>query len=110
MINYEDFEKVDIRVGRILEVKDFPEGKYSTHILKIDFGAEIGIKTSLAKLAPNYKGPELVGKQIIGVVNLKPKQIGKYISETLTLGLADENGNVVLLHPGKDVPLGGKMY
>lgn len=110
MINYEDFKKVDIRVGKVLEVKDFPEGKYSTHILKIDFGNEIGIKTSLAKLAPNYKGQELIGKEVLGVVNLEPKQIGKYFSETLTLGVPDENGNVVLVHPGKDVPLGGKMY
>lgn len=110
MINYEDFEKIDIRVGRILEIKDFPEGTYSTHIIKIDFGSEIGVKTSLAKLAPNYQGPELIGKEIIGVVNLEPKQIGKYLSEVLTLGLADDAGNVVLLHPEKDVPIGGKMY
>ncbi|MFZ2188964.1 MAG: tRNA-binding protein [Candidatus Moraniibacteriota bacterium] len=110
MISCKDFEKVDIRVGRILEIKDFPEGKYSTHILRIDFGQEVGVKTSLAKLAPNYHGDELVGKEIVGVVNLKPKQIGKYMSETLTLGLADEAGNVILLHPGKDVPIGGKLY
>ncbi len=110
MINYQDFEKVDVRVGQVLEVSDFPEGKYSTHILKIDFGKEIGVKTSLAKLAPNYQGSELVGKEIIGVVNLEPKQIGKYMSETLTLGFADDQGNVVLVHPGKDVPPGGKMF
>lgn len=110
MINYSDFEKVDIRVGSVLEVNDFPEGKYSTHILKIDFGSEIGIRTSLARLAPNYKGEELVGKQVLGVVNFEPKQIGKYMSETLTLGFNDENGNVVLIHPGKEVPNGEKMY
>src|SRR3989344_4016899 len=110
MIAYGDFEKVDIRVVKVLEVKDFPEGKYSTHILKIDFGPEIGQKTSLAKLAPNYQGQELVGRQVLGVVNFPPKQIGKYMSEVLTLGLADENNNVVLVHPGKDVPLGGKLY
>lgn len=110
MITYQDFEKVDIRVGRILEVRDFPEGKYSTHILKIDFGEEVGTKTSLAKLAPNYQGAELVGKQVLGVVNFPPKQIGKYMSETLTLGLADKDKNVVLIHPGKDVPLGEKLY
>ncbi|HEX9722638.1 MAG TPA: tRNA-binding protein [Candidatus Paceibacterota bacterium] len=110
MILYEDFEKVDIRVGKVLEVQDFPEGKYSTHILKIDFGPEIGIKISLAKLAPNYQGQELVGKQVLGVVNFPPKQIGKYMSETLTLGLADESGNVVLVHPGKEVPLGGNLF
>jgi len=81
MVTFEDFEQVDIRVGKVLEVKDFPEGKYSTHILKIDFGKEIGIKTSLARLAPNYQGSELVGKQVLGVVNFPPKQIGKYMSD-----------------------------
>lgn len=110
MISYEDFEKVDIRVGKVLEVKDFPEGKYSTHILKIDFGPEIGIKQSLARLTPNYIGPELVGKEVLGVVNFKPKQIGKYMSETLTLGFTDEHDNVVLVHPGKDVPLGKRLH
>ncbi len=110
MIEYNDFEKVDIRVGRILEVLDFPEGTYSSHILKIDFGNEIGVKTSLARLKPNYQGNELVGKEIIGIVNLSPKKIGKHLSEALTLGLADKDGNVILVHPSKDVPLGGKLY
>jgi len=110
MIDYKDFQKVDIRVGRVVSVENFPEGKYSTHILMIDFGNEIGMKKSLAKLAPNYQGPELVGKEIIGVVNFPPKQIGVHMSESLTLGFADEDGNVVLAHPGKNVPIGGKMY
>ncbi|NQW26225.1 MAG: tRNA-binding protein [Cryomorphaceae bacterium] len=110
MATVEDFEKIDIRVGKIIEVNDFPEGKYSTHILKIDFGEEIGIKTSLARLSPNYVGQELVGKEIVGVVNFKPKKIGKHWSETLTLGFSDAKGNVVLIHPGKDVPIGGKMF
>lgn len=109
-IEYKDFEKVDIRVGKVLEVQTFPEGKYSTHILQIDFGPEMGIKKSLAKLAPNYKGKELIGKQVLGVVNFPPKQIGKHISESLTLGFADEKGNVVLVHPGEEVPLGGKLH
>ncbi len=110
MINYKDFEKVDVRAGKVVEMKDFPEGKYSTHILKIDFGPEIGVKTSLARLSPNYQGEELVGRQVAAVVNLEPKQIGKYFSEVLTLGFADEKGNVVLVRPDKDVPLGGKLY
>ena len=110
MATIEDFQKLDIRVGKIIEVSDFPEGKYSTHILKIDFGSEIGTKISLAKLAPNYAGPELVGKEIVGVVNFPPKQIGKHWSETLTLGFADSAGNVVLVHPGKEVPIGGKLF
>lgn len=110
MISYQDFEKIDIRVGQVVEVNDFPEGKYSTHILMIDFGPEIGHKRSLARLAPNYKGLELIGRQVLGVVNFPPKQIGKYQSEVLTLGLADANGNVVLVHPGSEVPVGGKLY
>jgi tRNA-binding protein len=110
MINYSDFTKVDIRVGEVKSVTDFPEGKYSTHILTIDFGPKIGLKTSLAKLAPNYHGPELIGRQVIGVVNFPPKQIGKRMSEVLTLGLADEKGNVILVHPEKSVPLGGKLH
>ena len=109
-ISYSDFEKVDIRVGKVVEVTPYPKGKYSTHILKIDFGTEIGFKKSLARLSPNYQGPELVGKLVFGVVNFEPKQIGEHISESLTLGVADENNNVVLVHPGKEVSLGGKMY
>ena len=106
----EDFEKLDIRVGQVLGVQPFPEGRYSTHILLIDFGPELGTKKSLAKLAPNYTGPELVGSQVLAVVNFPPRQIGKHLSEVLTLGVPDENGNVVLLRPDQDVPLGGKLY
>ncbi len=110
MITFADFEKVDIRVGRVVSVEPFPEGKYSTHILQIDFGPEIGTKKSLAKLKPLYQGPELVGKLVMGVVNFPPRQIGKHQSETLTLGVPDKDGNAVLLHPGMDVPLGGKLF
>ena len=110
MITYQDFEKVDIRVGVVLSATDFPEGKYSTHILMIDFGDTIGTKKSLAKLAPNYSGPDLVGRQVVGVVNFEPKQIGTHISEVLTLGFADSKGNAVLVHPDTNVPLGGRMY
>jgi len=110
MINYEDFEKVDIRVGRVLSADEFPEGRYSSHILKIDFGKEVGIKKSLARLTPNYKGPELVGKLVSAVVNFPPKQIGTHFSEVLTLGFSDENGDCILIFPGKDIPLGGKLH
>jgi tRNA-binding protein len=110
MITFDDFEKVDIRVGRILSIEPFEGGKYSTHILKIDFGSDIGTKKSLARLFPNYEGPELIGKQVIAVVNFPPKQIGKHQSEVLTLGVPDAEGNVALLHPGKEVPLGGKLF
>ncbi len=105
-----DFEKLDIRVGRVIDVQPFPEGRYSTHILIIDFGPELGTKKSLAKLIPNYEGPEIVGKQIFAVVNFPPRQIGKHLSEVLTLGVPDELGNVVLLRPDRDVPPGGRVY
>jgi len=109
-ISVKDFEKIDIRVGRVVEVHPFPEGRYSTHILMIDFGPPLGIKKSLAKLAPNYRGEEIVGRQVVCVVNFPPRQIGKHQSEVLTLGLPDELGNVVLLKPDREVPLGGRVY
>lgn len=108
--NLEDFEKLDIRVGRVIDVQPFPEGRHSTHILMIDFGPEHGTKKSLAKLAPNYDGPEVVGRQFLAVVNFPPRQIGKQLSEVLTLGVPDESGNVVLLRPDQDVPQGGRLY
>lgn len=110
MATIDDFQKLDIRVGKILDVQPFPEGKYSTHILTIDFGAEIGTKKSLARLSPNYTGTDVVEKQILAVVNFPPKQIGKHVSEILTLGVPDANDNVVLIHPERPVPLGGKLY
>lgn len=106
----EDFEKLDIRVGRVIDVQPFPEGRYSTHILMIDFGPELGMKKSLAKLAPNYEGPEIVGKQVLAVVNFPPKQIGRHLSEVLTLGVPDEHGNVVLIRPDQEAPDGGKLH
>lgn len=109
-ITFEQFDAVDIRVGTVLSVNPFPEGRYSTHILKIDFGNEIGVKKSLAKLAPNYEGHELVGTQVMGVVNFEPKQIGKHLSEVLTLGFADEAGNVALVFPDRQVPNGEKLH
>lgn len=110
MINYQDFEKVDIRVGQIVKVEDFPEAKKPAYKLTIDFGSEIGIKKSSAQITKHYLKEELIGKLIIGVVNFSPKQIGPFVSETLTLGLPDENGDVVLLSPTKGVPKGGKMF
>ena len=106
----EDFEKLDIRVGRVIDVQPFHEGRYSTHTVMIDFGSELGTKKSLAKLSPNYTGPELIGRQVLDVINFPPRQIGKHLSEVLTLGVPDENGNVVLLRPDQDVPVGGKLY
>ncbi len=110
MITYEDFEKVDIRVGKILSVEDFPEARKPAYKLTIDFGPEIGTKRSSVQITKHYTKEELIGKLIIGVVNFPPKQIGPFISETLTLGLPDGSGVVVLLSPTKEVPIGGKMF
>ena len=106
----DDFERLNVRVGCVREVTPFPEGRRSTHILQIDFGPEIGIKKSLARLAPHYEGPELLGRQVIAVVNFPPRQIGKHRSEALTLGVPDSEGNVVLVQPERPVPDGGRLY
>jgi tRNA-binding protein len=109
-ITYDDFQKVDIRVGRIIEVADFPEARKPAYKLTIDFGAEIGIKKFSVQIVKNYTKEELKDKLVIGVVNFLIKQIGPFLSECLTLGLPDANGDVVLLAPSKDVPVGGKMF
>ncbi len=110
MATIEEFQAIDIRCGRVISCEAFPEGKYSTHILQIDFGSEIGIKKSLAKLKPNYEGPELVGTQVFGVVNFPPRQIGKHVSEVLTLGVTDEEGNVILIQPEREAEVGGRLH
>ena len=109
MITYGDFEKVDIRVGSIVKVEDFPQARKPAYKLTIDFGSAIGIKKSSAQVT-NYTKEELLGKQVMGVVNFPPRQIGPFFSEVLTLGVPDGNGNVILLSPTKEVPLGGKMF
>ena len=109
-ITYQDFEKVETRVGKIIKVEDFPEARKAAYKLTIDFGSEIGIKKSSVQITKHYAKEELVGKQVIGVVNFPPKQIGPFLSEVLTLGLPDENGDVVLLIPTKKVPFGKKMF
>lgn len=110
MITYQDFEKVDIRVGEIISAEDFPEAKKPAYKLTIDFGKEIGVRKSSVQITKHYAKEELIGKQIIGVVNFPSKQIGPFISETLTLGLPDGDGGVVLLTSTKNVPKGGKMF
>jgi tRNA-binding protein len=110
MILYEDFEKVDIRVGEIIDVQDFPEAKKPAYKLTINFGGEIGIKKSSVQITEHYTKEELVGKQVIAVVNFPSKQIGPFSSEVLTLGLPDENNKVVLLMPTQKVPLGVKLF
>jgi len=110
MINYSDFQKVDMRVGEIVEVQDFPEARKPAYKLMINFGEEIGIKKSSAQIVDNYTKEELIGKQIIGVVNFPLKQIGPFISEVLTLGVEDEAGNVVLTSPTSKAVLGSRMF
>jgi tRNA-binding protein len=110
MITYNDFERVDIRVGRIIKVEDFPQARKPAYKLTIDLGPEFGTKRSSAQITKHYTKEELVGRQIICVVNFPTKQIGPFISEVLTLGLPDSEGNVVLLSPTTEVPLGGKMF
>jgi tRNA-binding protein len=109
-ITYDDFAKVDIRAGKIMNVQDFPEARKPAYKLTIDFGPEIGIKKSSAQITKHYTKEELVGQLVMGVVNFPPKQIGPFISETLTLGFADESGDVVLATPDKNVPLGSKLF
>ena len=109
-ITYDDFEKVDIRVGKIIAVEDFPQARKPAYKLRIDFGNEIGIKKSSAQITKHYAKEELLGMLVMGVVNFPVKQIGPFMSECLTLGVADENGDVVLIRPSRDVPVGGKMF
>lgn len=110
MINYSDFEKVDIRVGEVVKVESFPEARKPAYKLDINFGGEVGVKKSSVQITKHYTKEELLGKQVIAVINFQSKQIGPFISEVLTLGLPDENGDVVLLSPTKKVPLGKKMF
>src|SRR6476646_5139271 len=110
MITYDDFAKVDIRVGRVTQALDFPEARKPAYKLTIDFGPEIGIKKSSAQIVKHYTKEELVDRLVMGVVNFPPKQIGPFISESLTLGFADMNGDVVLAEPQQEVPLGSKLF
>lgn len=109
-ISYDDFAKVDIRVGRIIDVQPFPEARKPAFKLWVDYGPEIGVKKSSVQITVHYTPEALLGRQVLGVVNFPPRQIGPFRSEALVLGLPDENGAVVLIGPGQDVPLGGKMF
>lgn len=110
MATIQDFENLDIRVGKIIAVEDFPEARKPAYKLTIDFGSFIGIKRSSAQIVTLYKKEELVDKLVLGVTNFPPRQIGPFISEVLTLGLPDESGNVVLIQPERVVPIGGRLF
>ena len=110
MATFEDFQKLDIRVGRIIEVEDFPEAKKPAYKLKIDFGKDIGIKKSCAQLCANYTKEDLKEKLILCVVNFPPKKIGHEISEVLTLGVPGKNWQCILIEPERDVDIGGRLY
>lgn len=110
MATFEDFQKLDIRVGKIVEAENFPEAKKPSYKLKIDFGEEIGVKKSCAQLPQNYKIDDLIGKQVLCVVNFPPRQIGPAVSEVLTLGVPDEKYGCVLIIPDKNVPPGKRLY
>ncbi|PYP21697.1 MAG: tRNA-binding protein [Gemmatimonadetes bacterium] len=107
-ITYDDFLGVDIRVGRIVDVDDFPKAKKPAYKLRIDFGA-LGVKSSSAQLVKHYQKADLLGKLVLAVVNFPPRQIADFFSEVLTLGVIVADGDVVLVHPDREVPLGAPL-
>jgi tRNA-binding protein len=109
-ISFNDFLKVDIRKGTVVDAQPFPEARKPAIKLWVDYGDEIGVKKSSAQITVHYAPEELIGKQVLAVVNFPRRQIGKFMSEALVLGLPDENGEVVLLTPDKPVPNGARMY
>jgi tRNA-binding protein len=109
-ISYDDFTKVDIRVGTIVDVQPYPEARKPAYKLAVDFGAELGIKRSSAQVTVYYTAEMLLGRQVAAVVNFPPKQIGKFMSEVLVLGFPDADGEVVLIQPSQQVPNGGRLF
>lgn len=109
-IGFDDFLKVDIRVGRIVSAEPFPEARKPAFKLVIDFGPEIGTRKSSAQITRNHTLEELPGQLVLAVVNFPPRQIGPFMSEVLTLGVPDREGEVMLIRPDRDVPIGGRMY
>jgi tRNA-binding protein len=109
-ISFDDFLKVDIRVGRVVAAEPFPQARKPALKLTIDFGPEIGIKRSSAQITENHAPGDLVGQQVLAVVNFPPRQIGPFMSDVLTLGVPDANGAVMLIRPDRDVPIGGRLY
>ncbi len=110
MATFDDFQKIDIRIGRIIEVEEFPEARNPSYKVKVDFGKEIGMKKSSVQLCTNYSKEVLKGKLVLGVVNFPTKQVGNFMSEVLVLGVPGRNKHCVLVIPEKDVEVGGKLY
>jgi tRNA-binding protein len=110
MNGFQAFQQIDVRVGRIVKVEDFPEARKPAYKLTVDLGPEIGMRRSSAQLVDQYSKEELEGKLVLCLVNVLPRQIGPFISEALTLGLPAGDGSCVLVVPDKDIPLGGKLY
>jgi len=108
-ISYDDFAKVDIRVGRIVAAEDFPQARKPAYKLRIDFGPAIGLKNSSAQITKYYNAPDLVGRLVLAVVNFPPRQIATFLSEVLTLGVILGEGDICLVHPDRDVPLGSPI-
>jgi tRNA-binding protein len=109
-ISWEDFEKVDVRVGRVTGADPFPEARKPSIKLTVDFGLEVGTRRTSAQLTAHYEPEGLIGRQVVAVVNFPPKRIAGFKSEVLVLGVPDENGDVVLISPDHDVPPGGRMF
>ena len=109
-ISFDDFLKVDVRVGQIIRAEPYPEARKPAIKLWIDFGAVLGEKKSSAQITRHYTPEQLLDKKVMAVVNFPPRQIGKFMSEVLVLGVPDQDGEVVLLVPDKDVPVGGRLF
>ncbi len=109
-ISFDDFIKVDIRLGRIVDAAPYPEARKPAIKLWVDFGAELGVKKSSAQITQNYEPDQLVGKQILAVVNFPPRQIGRFMSEVLVLGVSGDDGGIVLVRPDRAVPLGSRLH